>query len=139
MVAAGLGRRKGTGGFFEAPRGPETPLAEEGVKLLLEAGADINAVNEADFTALHGAAFVGLNEVIKHLVKQGANIDAQQYKGQTAFRLAAGSGEFVWVAYPGTAELLATLGADTALGIDGETLLRRREADDSFDPEEQQG
>ena len=28
-------------------------------QVLLEAGADINAVNEADFTALHGAAIAG--------------------------------------------------------------------------------
>ena len=32
-------------------------MAEEAVRKLLEAGTDVNAVNEADFTALHGAAF----------------------------------------------------------------------------------
>jgi len=41
---------------------------------LLDAGAITRAVNEADFTALHGAAFRGLNEVHSDLVDRGAHI-----------------------------------------------------------------
>ena len=133
MVAAGLGRRMGPGAGEETQR--QLPLVEEGVKILVEAGADVYAVNEANFTALHGAAFIGENEVIEYLVKQGADINAQQFQGQTAFRLAEGSGSFTWHTYPRTAELLATLGADTTLGVDPETLHRRRDV--TFAPEHQ--
>ena len=128
MAAAGLGHRGGPGRVGMV-RGPVVPLVEEGVGILVEAGADINAVNEADFTPLHGAAFIASNEVIADLVQQGADIDAQQHQGQTAFRLAEGSaaGGFTWHTYPETAALLASLGADTTLGVDGETLARRRD------------
>ncbi len=65
MAAAGRGRATYTP---RVPRGTRSPMAEEAVRLVLEAGADVNAVNEADFTALHGAAFCGLNEVVAYLV-----------------------------------------------------------------------
>ena len=60
MAAAGLGRATYTP---RVPRGTRSPTAEEAVRIRLEAGADVNAVNEADFTALHGAAFRGLNGI----------------------------------------------------------------------------
>ena len=80
MIAAGLGRATYTP---REPRGIRSPGAEAAVKVLLEAGADINAVNEADFTALHGAAFRGLNEVVQYLVQHGANINARDFRGRT--------------------------------------------------------
>ena len=67
------------------PRGVRSASAEEAVRLLVEAGADVNAVNEADFTALHGATFRGLNEVIEYLVAQGADIDARDFRGRTGW------------------------------------------------------
>ena len=73
------------------PRGTRSPMAEEAVRILVEAGADVNAVNEADFTALHGAAFRGLNEVMEYLVAYGADIDARGFRGRTAYRMAEGS------------------------------------------------
>ena len=127
MVAAGLGRRVGGAAGNHERRGPQLPLMEEGVQILVEAGSDLNTTNEANFTALHGAAFIGSNDVIEYLVEQGADINAQQFQGQTAFRLAEGSGSFEWHTFLGTAELLATLGADTTLGVDPETLHRRRD------------
>ncbi len=137
MAAAGLGHRGGPGRVGMV-RGPVVPLVEEGVKVLVEAGADLNAANEAGFAPLHGAAFIASNEVIEYLVRQGADIDAQQHEGQTAFRLAEGSaaGGFMWHTYPETAELLASLGADTTLGVDGETLARRRDV--ALAPENQE-
>jgi ankyrin repeat protein len=117
MVAAGLG---GATYMPRKPRGDRSPGAEEMVKVLLEAGADINAVNEADFTALHGAAFRGLNEVVQFLVEHGANINARDYKGRTPFRLAQGSKQtFQFQEWPETAELFKALGASTLLGILG--------------------
>ncbi len=93
---------------------------EEAVTVLVEAGADINAANEADFTALHAATFRGLNEVIEYLVEQGADINARDFRGRTAFRIAEGAKQsFQFQAFPETAELLRQLGANTRLGIPG--------------------
>ena len=117
MAAAGLGYRSHTP---NTPRGQRSPSAEESVRALVEAGADVRAVNEADFTALHAATFRGLNEVVQYLVEQGADIDARDYRGRTAFRLAEGAKQaFAFNEYPETAELLLQLGADTRLGIPG--------------------
>ena len=117
MAAAGLGH----GTYLPGqPRGARTPDAEEAVKLLVEAGADLNVVNEAGFTALHGAAFKGLNEVIEYLVAHHANINAQDFMERTAFRMAEGSKQtFQFQEWPETAELLKKLGADTTLGVAG--------------------
>ena len=117
MMAAGLGYRT-----FRphTPRGPRMPPAEEAVRVLVEAGAEVNAVNEADFTPLHAATFRGLNEVVRYLVEQGADIDARDYRGRTAFRLAEGAKQsFQFQAFPETADLLRELGANTRLGIPG--------------------
>ena len=111
------------------PRGVRSPSAEKAAKVLLEAGADINVVNEADFTALHGAAFRGLNEVIEYLVEQGADINARDFRGRTPYRLAEGSKQsFQFQSWPETAELLKALGADTKLGIPGTVQERLRDA-----------
>jgi ankyrin repeat protein len=125
MMAAGLGQSTFTPG---RPRGVRSPSAEEAVKVLVEAGADIHAVNEADFTALHGAAFRGLNEVIEYLVEIGANIDARDFRGRTAYRMAEGSKQsFQFQSWPETAELLKRLGANTRLGIPGTVQERLRD------------
>jgi len=125
MVAAGLGKSTYVPGL---QRGGRSVSAESAVRLLVEAGADVNAVNEADFTALHGAAFRGLDEVIEYLVKQGANIDARDYRGRTPYRLAEGSKQsFQFQSYPETAELLKKLGANTKLGVPGTVQERIRD------------
>ena len=125
MAAAGLGRSTYTP---RQPRGVRSPSAEEAVRVLLEAGTDIDAVNEADFTALHGAAFRGLNEVVVYLVAQGADIDARDFRGRTAYRMAEGSKQsFQFQSWPETAALLAELGADTQLGIPGTVQERLRD------------
>jgi len=117
MAAAGLGHRSYQP---RRPRGPRSPSAEAAVKALVEAGADVNAVNEGEFTALHAAVFRGLNEVVQYLVEQGAHINARDYRGRTAFRMAEGTKQsFQFQAWPETAELLRRLGADTSLGIPG--------------------
>ena len=117
MAAAGLGAATYTP---REPRGIRAPAGEEAVKVLLAAGADINRVNEADFTALHGAAFRGLNEIVELLVENGADIDARDFRGRTPYRLAEGSKQsFQFQSWPETAALLRDLGADTRLGIPG--------------------
>jgi ankyrin repeat protein len=95
--------------------------------VLVAAGARVNAVNEADFTALHGAAFRGLNEVVQYLVEHGANINARDFKGRTPYRLAEGSKQsFQFQSWPETAKLLEQLGADTRLGVPGTVQERAR-------------
>ncbi|MCE2542686.1 MAG: ankyrin repeat domain-containing protein, partial [Acidobacteria bacterium] len=118
MMAAGLGYRSYQP---HTPRGRPSPPVEAAVQVLVEAGADVNATNEADFTALHAATFRGLNEVIAYLVEQGADIDARDFRGRTAFRIAEGAKQsFQFQAFPETAEFLRELGANTRLGIPGD-------------------
>ena len=118
MMAAGLGYRSYQP---HTPRGRPSPPVEAAVQVLVEAGADVNAANEADFTALHAATFRGLNEVIAYLVEQGADIDARDFRGRTAFRIAEGAKQsFQFQAFPETAEFLRELGANPRLGIPGD-------------------
>jgi ankyrin repeat protein len=125
MMAAGLGRCTFNPNIN---RGGRSPSAEAAVTVLLDSGADINAVNEGDFTALHGAAYRGLNEVIKILVDRGANINARDYRGRTAFRIAEGSKQsFQFQAYSDTAAFIKSLGADTTLGVPGTVQERMRD------------
>lgn len=124
MAAAGLGHGSYQPG---AERGARSLSAEAAVAALVEAGADVNATNEGQFTALHGAAFRGLNEVIEYLVRHGAQLNAQDFKGRTAFRIAQGAQQgFRVQPWPSTAALIEKLGADTAIGVDGLTDERER-------------
>ena len=125
MVAAGLGRYTNDKNL---QRGARSPSAEEAVSLLLDAGADINARNEAEFTTLHGAAFRGLNEVIEILVDRGADINARDFRGRTPYRLAQGSKQsFYFQEFPETAAFLESLGADASLGLAGTVQERLRD------------
>ena len=108
MAAAGLG----------SSLRARSPTATKAVRMLVEAGADVRAVNEADFTALHGAAFRGSNDVIQYLVDQGADINARDFRGRTPYRIAEGAQHpLSFHEWPKTAAFLASLGADTALGV----------------------
>ena len=113
MAAAGLGH----GGdryerFWSAGR------ALEAVTFLVQHGADVNAANEAGFTALHGTAFVGADGAAEYLVQHGANPNAQDFLNRTPYRIAEGhkGGGMSFVSRPSTAALLAKLGANTSLG-----------------------
>jgi ankyrin repeat protein len=113
MVAAGLGHG---GDRYERFWSPARAL--EAVTLLVERGADVNAANEAGFTALHGTAFVGADEAAEYLVKHGANLDAQDFLKRTPYRIAQGhkGGGMSFVSRPESAAFLAKLGANTSLG-----------------------
>ena len=125
MAAAGLGKATYTP---REPRGVRSPSAEAAVRWLVEAGADVNTINEADFTALHGATFRGLNEVIEYLVANEADIDARDFRGRTAYRMAEGAKQsFQFQSWPETAELLEHLGANVRLGIPGTVQERLRD------------
>ena len=113
MVAAGLGH---AGDRYESFWSADA--AQAAVKFLVALGADVNAANEAGFTALHGAAFVGADAAAQHLVEHGAELDAQDFIDRTPFRIAEGhkGGGMSFVSRPSTVALLERLGADTSLG-----------------------
>jgi ankyrin repeat protein len=124
MVAAGLGRCTND---YTLQRGARSQGGEEAVTVLLDAGVDVNAVNEADFSALHGAAFRGLNEIIQILAARGATINARDYRGRTPHRLAEGSKQsFYFQGYPETTEFIKKLGANVDLGLPGNIQERLR-------------
>ncbi len=80
----------------------------EAVRMLVELGNDVNAVNDLGETALHGAAFRGVNIVVEYLVEQGARIDARDRNGWTPWAIAFGfSYSDFYKAQKHTAELLA--------------------------------
>ena len=62
--------------------------ALEIVRLLVELGADVNAAGEHAWTALHGAAYMGIDPVIQYLVDQGADLDVFDEYGQTPLSIA---------------------------------------------------
>jgi ankyrin repeat protein len=82
----------------------------DAVKLCVERGNDVNAVNLAGETPMHGAAFRGVNPVVEYLVSQGARLDAKDKRGWTPYTVANGIayGD-VFKQQPQTAKLLKTL------------------------------
>jgi ankyrin repeat protein len=104
MVAAGVGWSDGQS------HGSQTD-APEALKLCLEWGLDVNAKNDVGYTALHGAAFRGANEVVKLLVEKGARMDAKNQEGKLPVNMAEGMhiGPGGWVEHEDTAALLHKL------------------------------
>jgi ankyrin repeat protein len=62
----------------------------ETARLLVELGADVNAVGENGWTALHGAAYTGSDGILQFLVENGANLNAKDRFGQTPLSIAEG-------------------------------------------------
>jgi ankyrin repeat protein len=60
------------------------------VTLLLDAGAAINARDEFEQTALHGAAYRGWNDLVSLLVERGADLLSADMDGHTPFDAAEG-------------------------------------------------
>ena len=70
MVASGVGWADGMLREYSEDQTIEV------VKLLLDLGSDVNAVNDHGITALHGAGFKGANKAVQLLVDHGAKLDA---------------------------------------------------------------
>src|SRR6202021_1077658 len=56
----------------------------------LDAGADVNAIDNQGDTALHGAAQKGDDQVVQFLVDHGAKLDIKDKKGRTPLDAAMG-------------------------------------------------
>ena len=115
MAAAGVG-------FWPA----ESPGTEneslEAVKLAVELGGDVNAINDGGYSAMHGAAVHGSNSVVKFLFDKGARLDVRTVKeGWTP--LAIADGVFIANTYKATPETAAFIrrltGAKSATALQG--------------------
>jgi ankyrin repeat protein len=120
MAAAGMGSIDAdTRGWFTTEDVQKRSI--ESLKLLLDAGGDINASGgRRNQTALHGAAFWGWNEVAQFLVERGARLDAKDAQGKTVVDAALGraggnsrGGQRIDV-HQDTAALLQKLGASAS-------------------------
>jgi len=94
MVAITGGKGVGVSGGPNDLRYGPPPFREEGlrdpkeaVKLLLEAGADVNVPGPDSVTALHIAADAGELDIVYALVAEGASLDAKNKDDKTPFEL----------------------------------------------------
>jgi ankyrin repeat protein len=90
MAAAGLGSTDAdTRGFYITEDVQQRSI--ESLKLLLAAGADINAKDGTrGLTPLHEAARWGWNDVVRFLVEHGADLQAKDSRGMTPVDSAMG-------------------------------------------------
>jgi ankyrin repeat protein len=86
MAASGLGTKE------EDTTGRKKTEAQAiaSIKLCLDAGADVNAIDTQGDTALHGAAQKGDDQVVQFLVDHGAKLDIKDKKGRTPLDAAMG-------------------------------------------------
>lgn len=82
MVAAGVD-------WGDKIKGSEAE-ALEAVKLCLELGLDVNAMDDKGDTALHGATFRGANSIVQLLAEKGAKLDARNKQDFTPLDIALG-------------------------------------------------
>jgi uncharacterized protein len=103
MMAAGVGWR----GNFTITA-PDTWLAA--VQYCIDLGIDINAKDDKGYTALHGAAYRGSNEVVRLLAKGGADPHVIAKNGDSPADMAFGP-ERYGIPHPDTVALLVKLGS----------------------------
>jgi ankyrin repeat protein len=111
MIAAGLGTKE------EDTTGRDKTEAEtiETIRLMLEAGLDVNAVDDRGQTAVHGAALQGYDQVVRFLAERGAALDVKDKRGFTPLDVAQGLAGGVGFAgqasnpHPSTAALIEEL------------------------------
>ena len=87
MAAAGIGW--GANLTVNAPY-----PAFDAVKYCVELGIDVNAADNRGYTALHGAAYLGNNEMVNFLVSKGAKVDVKTKAGDTVADMANGPTRF---------------------------------------------
>ncbi len=82
----------------------------EAVKYCIELGNDVNAPDARGYTALHGAAYLGDNEMVNYLVAKGAKVEVKSRAGDSAADMANGPTRF-GQPHPETVVLLEKLGS----------------------------
>jgi ankyrin repeat protein len=109
MVAAGVGRSPNDSLISE----PDSLAA---TLLCLELGNEVNLqAAHNGYTALHGAAYYGLDAVVRTLVEHGADLDLKAKTGETPLDIADGTEQnMMFVSHASTAALLRTLAAAKA-------------------------
>ena len=108
MVAAGVGRVAGDSLIPEAD-------SVAAARYCFELGNEINAQNSTGYTALHGTAFYGLDDVATLLVSLGADMEIKNKKGETPLKIAEGTvNQAMLVSHPSTAAVLRKLAAGKA-------------------------
>jgi ankyrin repeat protein len=106
MAAAGIG--------WAAYWTSNAPYARlDVVKFCLDHGAQLNAKDAKGYTALHGAAFRGDNEMVKYLIAQGADVHAKTKDGDSVADVANGLFEHAMV-HLDTVALLEQSGSSNA-------------------------
>jgi len=100
MVAAGMAHERGGVGFGGNVGVEYTSSADEkkrileAVKMAVELGSDLNAVNEwRGQTAIHAATFMGYTDVVEFLAGKGADLNRKDKYGQTPMTIALGDPE----------------------------------------------
>jgi ankyrin repeat protein len=106
MVASGVGW-----GANWSVNAPFPPL--EAVKYCVELGNDVNAVDNRGFAAIHGAAFLGNNEIVNYLASKGAKVQAITKAGNSPADMANGPNRFAQP-HPETVAILEKLGSPNA-------------------------
>jgi len=103
MVASGVG----WGANFSVTDGSDWMDA---AKYCVRVGADVNASDDRGYTALHGAAYIGNDELIHFLMDSGADIKAVAKDKNTVADMANGPTRF-GIPHPETLSLLEKLGS----------------------------
>ncbi|MCW3785426.1 ankyrin repeat domain-containing protein [Plebeiibacterium sediminum] len=109
--------KAGTNLNTKEPLGGSTPLLTacvfgktEIAKALINAGADLDMVNNDGSTPLHVAAFFCHTEIVQSLIANGANINALNGQGATALQSVAGPFSEVKPVYDFLLQQLGSLG-----------------------------
>lgn len=107
MVASGIGW-----GYHYSMNSIDSkgPRWMETVKYCMQLGADVNAADDRGYTPLHGAAYIGNNELINYLVEKGGDVKAVAKDKNTVADMANGPTRF-GIPHPETVALLEKLGS----------------------------
>ena len=111
MFAAGVGYRD------KNTHGTERD-ALEALKICVDAGLDLNQVNNGGETALHGAADRGADTIVQFLVDHGAGLNVKSKRGFTPLDVAMGKSSLFQLPVPkeSTVALLRKLGGKEGPG-----------------------
>jgi len=85
------------------------PLVDA-VKYCVDVGNDVNAVDNRGYTPLHGAGYLGNNDMVNYLVSKGAKVDSRSKTGDSPADMANGPTRF-GQPHPDTVALLEKLGS----------------------------